>query len=54
MKYLTTQDILSAHREHGKLDWHMVKKAMGPNWPETWEAMGPGDGIFEADEDRTP
>lgn len=53
MDHLTEQDILAAHAEHGELDWHMVKKAMGPNWPAHWEALGPGDGIFAPDEDRT-
>lgn len=54
MTYLTVQEILDAHREHGLLNWHMVKRAMGPNWPEMWEHMGPGEGIFEPDEDRRP
>ena len=52
MKPLTTADILAAHREHGPLDWHMVKRAMGANWPDYWERMGPGEGIFAPDEQR--
>lgn len=51
--YLTEQQILDAHAEHGRLNWHMVKKAMGPNWPRHWEALGPGEAIFEPDEDRS-
>lgn len=49
----TQQEILAAHAEHGALDWHMVKKAMGPNWPDAWEDMGPGNGIFAPEEDHT-
>lgn len=52
--YLTKQDVLAAHAEHGLLNWHMVKKGMGPNWPAAWEALGPGEGIFAPDEDRRP
>lgn len=52
-EYLTEKDVLAAHAEFGRLDWHMVKKGMGPNWPAHWEAIGPGDGIFERDEDRS-
>ena len=52
MNYLTIADVLNAHAEHGRLNWYMVKKAMGPNWPRTWERMGPGEGIFEPDEQR--
>lgn len=48
--YLTMDQVLAAHAEHGKLNWHMVKKGMGPNWPEHWESLGPGDGIFDSDE----
>jgi hypothetical protein len=51
---LTERQILEAHAEHGLLNWHMVKNAMGPNWPAHWEALGPGEGIFEPDEDRMP
>lgn len=54
MTYLTVREVLDAYREHGQLDWHMVKKAMGPNWPERWERIGPGEGIFAPDEDRRP
>lgn len=50
---LTESQILEAHAEFGSLDWHMVKKAMGPNWPAKWEAMGPGEGLFAPDEDRS-
>lgn len=53
MDHLTEQDILAAHAEHGQLDWHLVKKAMGPNWPAHWEALGPGQGIFHPEENRT-
>lgn len=49
---VTARDILAAHAEHGAFDWRMVKKAMGPNWPAPWEALGPGEGIFAPDEDR--
>lgn len=51
---LTESQILEAHAEFGLLDWHMVKKAMGPNWPKHWERLGPGEGIFAPDEDRRP
>lgn len=53
MEELTEKDVLAAHAQHGRLNWHMVKKAMGRNWPAAWEAMGPGEGIFEPDEDRS-
>ena len=53
-RYLTKQDVFDAHAEHGALDWKLVKKAMGPNWPPEWERMGPGDGIFAPLEDRRP
>lgn len=51
--YLTEDDVLVAHAEHGQLDWCLVKNAMGPNWPSHWEALGPGEGIFCPEEDRT-
>lgn len=50
--FLTKREVLDAHAEFGRVDWHMVKEAMGPNWPAEWEAMSPGEGIFEPDEDR--
>lgn len=43
----TQQQILDAHMQFGRLDYHKVKAAMGPNWPAEWEAMKPGEGIFE-------
>lgn len=46
----TVQDILDCHKQFGKLNWHMVKKAMAENWPKEWEEMGPGEGIFEPEE----
>ena len=51
---LTVSEVLNAHAEYGRLDWHMVKKAMGRNWLPEWERLGPGDYIFEPDEDRRP
>lgn len=50
--FLTVADILDAHAKHGRLNYHMVKKAMGPNWPAAWDALGPGDAIFEPEEVR--
>lgn len=47
---LTKQDVLDAHAQFGKLNWQMVKDAMGPNWPPEWETIGPGEAIFHADE----
>lgn len=44
---LTIADVLAAHAQFGRLDWHLVKRAMGPNWPPEWEVLGPGIGIFE-------
>lgn len=52
--YLTEKQVLAAHAEHGQLNWWMVKKGMGPNWPAKWERLGPGEGIFEPEEDRRP
>lgn len=52
-KWLTEKDVLEAHAQFGQLDWHLVKKAMGPNWPEEWDALGPGEGIFAPEEDRS-
>lgn len=52
--HITQEQVLEVHAQFGKLDWHMVKTAMGPNWPAEWEALGPGQGIFESEEDRTP
>lgn len=49
-RYLTKQDVLGTHADYGLLNWHMVKKAMGPNWPPEWEKLGPGEGIFHPDE----
>lgn len=46
----TVQQILDCHAEFGRLNWHMVKKAMGPNWPADWEELGPGEGIFHPEE----
>ena len=48
--YLTQKEVLDAHAQFGRLNWHMVKKAMGPNWPRHWELGGPGWAIFEEDE----
>jgi len=50
--FLTQMDVLNAHAEFGRLDYHMVKKAMGPNWPREWNDLGPGQGIFAPDEQR--
>lgn len=44
---LTEAEVLDCHAQFGRLDWHKVKKAMGANWPAHWEAMKPGEGIFE-------
>lgn len=52
--FLTVTDVLDAHAEFGRLDWQMVKDAMGPNWPSEWERLGPGEGIFAPEEDRKP
>ena len=49
-EFATVDEILACHAEHGQLNWHMVKKAMGPNWPEQWEKLGPGEGIFHPEE----
>jgi len=53
MPDLTKQDVLDAHAQFGELDWHMVKKAMGTNWPAEWERLGPGEAIFAPEEDRS-
>ena len=50
--FLTVSNVLAAHAEHGRLDWHLVKKAMGPNWPPEWERLGPGEAIFLPEERR--
>jgi hypothetical protein len=50
--FLTEDEVLAAYAEHGHLNWHMVKKGMGPNWPEHWEKLGLGEGIFSPDEAR--
>lgn len=34
---LTQNDVLAALAQFGPLDWRLVKKAMGPNWPVEWE-----------------
>lgn len=52
--FLTKRDVLDGHAQFGRVNWHMVKEAMGPNWPPEWERKGPGEGIFEPDEDRRP
>jgi hypothetical protein len=52
-EHLTEDDILAAHAQHGLLNWHMVKWVMGPNWPAYWEEIGPGDGIFDHDEESS-
>ena len=52
--FLTRQEILDAHWQFGRVNWHLVKKAMGPNWPPDWERLGPGEGIFEPDEESRP
>lgn len=44
--FLTEQDVLDAHAQFGRVNWHLVKKAMGPNWPDEWENLGPGEAIF--------
>jgi hypothetical protein len=49
-RFLTERDVLDAHAQFGRLDWHMVKKGMGPNWPARWEKLGPGESIFEIEE----
>ena len=51
--FLKVDDVLAAHAEHGELDFDLVKKAMGPNWPKEWDAFGPGEAIF-APEERRP
>ena len=52
--WLTVRDVLDAHAQFGRLNWHMVKEGMGPNWPAEWERLGPGEGIFEPDEESRP
>lgn len=49
-EFLTVQDVLNAHAEFGGLNYDMVKKGMGPNWPKEWDELGPGEAIFHADE----
>jgi hypothetical protein len=49
LPFLTEKDVLDAHAEFGRLDYHMVKEAMGPNWPREWNDLGPGRGIFAPD-----
>lgn len=48
--FLTVQQVLDCHAQFGRLNWHMVKKGMGPNWPPHWETLGPGEAIFHPDE----
>lgn len=52
--FLTVIDVLDAHAQFGRVNWLLVKKAMGPNWPAEWENLGPGEGIFEPDEEPRP
>jgi hypothetical protein len=51
-KPLTVPDVLSAHAQFGALDRDSVKKGMGVNWPEHWDRLGPGQGIFAPDRAR--
>lgn len=37
VKPVTVQKILDCHAQFGTLDFEMVKKSMGPNWPSQWE-----------------
>lgn len=37
MSFLTVDDVLRAHAEHGRLNHGMVKSGMGPNWPADWD-----------------
>jgi len=50
---LTMKNILDANIQFGPLNYQMVKTAMGANWPEQWDRLGPGEGIFVADEVRS-
>lgn len=50
MKFATMGEIMDCHAQFGRLNYHMVKKGMGPNWPKHWDDLGPGDGIFSPDE----
>jgi hypothetical protein len=43
---LTKAEVMAAHAEFGRLDYDLVKKAMGENWPQEWDALGPGEAIF--------
>lgn len=48
--HVEMRDILAAHVQFGPLNYQMVKKAMGYNWPPQWDNLGPGEGIFSPDE----
>lgn len=45
-RHLTALDVLRAHTQFGPLNYQLVRQAMGPNWPEEWNRLGPGQGIF--------
>jgi len=47
--FVTVEQLLECHAQFGRVNWHLTKAAMGPNWPPEWEALGPGEGIFEPD-----
>lgn len=49
-EWVTAEQVMAAHAEHGRLDRDLVRRAMGPNWPASWDRLGPGEGIFEPKE----
>jgi hypothetical protein len=54
VSYVTVGQILDAHAQFGQLDLEMVKRAMGPNFPESWNIIPNGQGIFKAASLHTP
>ncbi len=47
----TKQHILRVHAEFGRLNKRAVRVVLGCEWPAAWEAMAPGEFIFEPDLD---
>lgn len=45
-KAISLKEALAAHAQFGQMDKDKLKAGMGENWPQHWNEIRPGEGIF--------